>query len=83
VTATRLLAGEPLGVLDEDHVALVTSGEGAERLGVRPDRIRDWKRRQLVQVWDWTSDGRPLFSLAELWDVEHATRTGQGARRTG
>lgn len=68
--------------LSYDDEALVTAAEGAQRMaGVTPENIRDWKRRDLIQPQNWDSRGRPLYSMRDLWETEHATRQGQGARR--
>lgn len=61
-------------ILSDDDVALVTATEGARRLGMSAATIRCWKRREWLQVHDWTQRGAPLFSLRELWDLEHALR---------
>jgi DNA-binding transcriptional MerR regulator len=68
-------------VLSEDDVALVTAAEGARRLGISADLVRDWKRRGLLTVKGHTRSRRPLYSMRQLWDVEHETRHGQGSRR--
>jgi hypothetical protein len=83
VAVVARLTGEEawgLRVLTDEDVALVTYDEAAEFCGVDPSRVRDWRRRELIFPADF--DGvRPLFSLAEVWAAEAATRTGQGARR--
>lgn len=68
--------------LSYDDEALVTAVEGADRMaGVTAENIYDWKRRDLIQPQNWDSRGRPLYSMRDLWNTEHATRNGQGARR--
>lgn len=68
--------------LTYDDEALLTASEAADRMhGVTVDNVYDWKRRGLLHPQNWDARGRPLYSLRDVWDVEHATRQGQGSRR--
>jgi hypothetical protein len=73
--------GTGLRILSDDDVALVTYGEASAQLGVPEATVRDWRRRELIFPAEFMAGSRPLFSLAEVWNVERVTRNGQGARR--
>lgn len=67
--------------LSDDDIALVTATEAGDRLGVDPALVRQWKRRELLQVQSWKGN-QPLFSLREVVELEHYLRTtGRGFRR--
>ena len=67
--------------LSDDDVALVTAAEAADRLGIERATVSKWKSRELLQVHGWAGRS-PLFSLREVWELEHVLRTaGRGLRR--
>lgn len=62
------------------HVALVTTGEAADEVGVRPGTVRQWAHTRHLEPVDRTRTGRPLYALTDVWDAElkaRATRRGR------
>jgi hypothetical protein len=51
----------------------VTATEAAHDLHVPVDRVYDWRRRALVTPVT-LPNGRTMYRLADLWDVERGTR---------
>lgn len=62
-----------------DKEALLTTRQAAEHLaaaGVTQDVVRQWAHRGLLVVAERAKNGRPLYRLGDLLEVERRTRSG-------
>lgn len=64
-----------------EAIGLVTTSEAATKANVPARRIRVWAHRGLLEAAGRLPDGRPLYALRQVWDVELATRSGRGPQR--
>jgi len=61
------------------HTTLWTVAEAAEAAQVRPNVVRNWKYRGVLQQAGEDRNGRPLFRAIDVINAEKATR--EKARR--
>lgn len=60
---------------------LLTTVEAARTAHVDPERIRDWKRRELLKPAEYDRRGWPLYRAVDVLQVERATRRDARRRR--